>query len=131
MVARALIRIVTLLVALALPVAAVAQETDGAATLLADRITLTGSDRIEATGAVEVFYRGNRLTASRLSFDQSTDTLTIDGPIRLVEPGQTGAVLIADQAELSRDLRDGILTGARLVLAREMQLAATTIRREL
>lgn len=130
MVARALIRIVTLLVALALPVAAVAQETDGAATLLADRITLTGSDRIEATGAVEVFYRGNRLTASRLSFDQSTDTLTIDGPIRLVEPGQTGAVLIADQAELSRDLRDGILTGARLVLAREMQLAATTIRRE-
>lgn len=130
MFARALLRIVTLLAALALPAATGAQDSEGAATLLADRVTLTGSNRIEAAGAVEVFYQGNRLTASRLSYDQSTDTLSIEGPIRLVEPGQTGTVLIADQAELSRDLRDGILTGARLVLAREMQLAATTIRRE-
>lgn len=131
MLARALLFALTLLLAVsALPQGATAQDPTEAATLLADRITLTGSNRIEAAGAVEIFYRGNRLTASRLSYDQSTDMLRIEGPIRLVEPGQTGAVLIADQAELARDLQNGILTGARLVLAREMQLAATTIRRD-
>lgn len=122
-------RLAAILAILILPLATPAQQAPEPATLLADQIRLTGTDRIEATGAVEVFYRGNRLTAGRILYDQSTDTLTIEGPIRLTEPGQTGAILLADQAQLTRDLQDGILTGARLVLARELQLAANSIRR--
>lgn len=38
-------------------------------------------------------------------------------------------MLIADAAQLDERLRDGLLTGARLVLARELQLAATEVRR--
>lgn len=128
---RATRRLAAILAITVLPLAAPAQQAaPDPATLLADQIRLTGSDRIEASGAVEVFYRGTRLTATRLSYDQSSQTLTIEGPIRLTEPGQTGAILLADQAELARDLRDGILTGARLVLARELQLAANSITRE-
>lgn len=100
------------------------------ATLLADRVILTGDDRITAEGAVEVFFRGSRLTATRIVYDRSTDQLTIGGPIHLTEPGQRGTIVLADQAQLSADLRDGILTGARLVLARELQMAANSIRRE-
>ncbi len=101
-----------------------------AATLLADRIEITGDQALMASGSVEVFYQGNRLTATRIRYDARAGVLAIEGPIRLTEPGQLGTVLVADQAELSRDLQDGILTGARLVLARELQLAATSVRRE-
>lgn len=101
-----------------------------AATLLADRIEVTGTDRLIAEGAVEVYWHEHRLTATRIVYDKSTDRLTIEGPIRLVEPGATGSVIVADAADLSRDLNNGVLTGARMVLSRELQLAANRIERQ-
>ena len=134
-----------LALALAAPLAVQAQDTppvpatapagyttdqaDEAATLLADKIILTGSDQLIAEGGVEVYYQQNRLTATRITYDRPTDKLTIEGPIRLVQPGETGSVIVADSAELSRDLQNGILIGARMVMARELQLAATQIER--
>lgn len=108
----------------------VATQASEAATLLADRITLTGSNRLTAEGSVEVYWHEHRLSASRLVYDQSTDTLSLEGPIRLVEPGESGSVLLAESAELSRDLQNGILIGARMVIARELQLAANRIERK-
>ena len=103
-----------------------------AATLMADVVTLSGDRQLTAAGGVEVWYRGARLTASRIRYDGARGVLLIEGPIRLQEPGATGrdeALLIADQAELSEDFQTGILRGARLVLAREMQMAAREITR--
>jgi len=108
----------------------VATQADEAATLLADRIELTASDQLIAEGSVEVFWKQNRLTASRIVYDKQNDKLTISGPIRLVQPGQTGSVIVAESAELSRDLQNGILIGARMVMARELQLAANRIERK-
>lgn len=100
------------------------------AALMADRIVLTASDTLIAQGNVEIYWQDYRLTASQVRYDQSTDRLTIEGPIRLVEPGATGTVIVAQAADLSRDLRAGVLTGARMVLARELQLAANSIERQ-
>ncbi|WP_245890793.1 LPS-assembly protein LptD [Albidovulum aquaemixtae] len=97
------------------------------ATLVADRVYLSGDDTLTAEGAVEVFYRGARLTAEKIVYDQPTDQLTITGPIRLTEGG--GMIVLADAAELSRDLQEGILTSARLVLDQQLQLAATEMAR--
>ncbi|SIS56493.1 LPS-assembly protein LptD [Phaeovulum vinaykumarii] len=109
---------------------ATATETrEDAATLVADSIRLAPGDVLLAEGAVEVFYRGNHLTAESIRYDGKTDRIFVTGPLRLTEPGAEGAVILADQAEMSTDLRDGLLTGARMVLAREMQLAAATISR--
>ncbi|WP_410217642.1 LPS-assembly protein LptD, partial [Paracoccus sp. (in: a-proteobacteria)] len=59
--------------------------------------------------------------------------LTIEGPIHLTRPGAADpdaeAILIADSAQLDRELQNGIIQGARLVLARELQLAATRLER--
>ncbi|MBW0157870.1 LPS-assembly protein LptD [Sedimentimonas flavescens] len=110
--------------------ATAATAVDEAATLLADRILLTASDQLIAEGAVEIYYRSNRLSASRLIYDKKADRLTVEGPIRLIEPGEAGNVLLADQAELSRDLQNGIMVGARMVMARELQLAAARIERK-
>ena len=115
-----------LLVALAglLPLRSNAQEL---ASLVADTITVDPAGRVTATGNVEVFYRGSRLSARSVSYDQTGDRLTITGPIRVTDPD--GTLLLADQAELDRDLRNGVLISARMVLDQQLQIAANEIAR--
>ncbi len=99
------------------------------ATLIADSINFDGATQVvEAAGAVEVFYQGSRLRATRVRYDGLTDQLIVEGPLSLTEAnGRT--VFFADLAELSGDLREGILQSARLVLDRQLQIAATAITR--
>lgn len=110
-----------------------APDPEGAATLLADHVELSGDRVLTASGGVVVWFEGARLIAERVIYDGASGTMVIEGPIHLSEPGKTGtseeAVLIADAAQLDEGLRDGLLTGARLVLARELQLAASEVRR--
>lgn len=117
------------LLTLAAPGSVDAQD-NGAATLLADRVMLTGQNQLIAEGNIEVYYGASKLTAQRVVYDAATESLRIEGPIRLEEGEGAGSLLIADQAELSRDLQNGLLTGARLVMARELQLAAARIERQ-
>lgn len=99
-----------------------------AATVLADSLVLQRDNTLIAAGGVVVWYQGARLVASRLIVDGDSGALTIEGPIHLSRPGaadpEAEAILIADSAQLDRELQDGIIRGARLVIARELQLAA-------
>lgn len=99
------------------------------ATLLADYITLSGNRTLTASGGVVVWYEGARLVADQVRYDGETGEMTVTGPIHLTRPALAGtsddAILIADEAQFSQDLREGMLRGARMVLAREMQMAAT------
>ena len=117
-----------LCLSLCLVTAAVAQNDDGPqATLVADSLRIENDGRLIAEGNVEVFFQGATLNASRVVYDRDTDTLTIDGPIRL-DDGNI-AVLLASSAELNSTLSDGLLRSARLVLDRQLQLAALEIAR--
>ncbi len=110
-----------------------APEQTSPATLLADQVTLDADNRLTASGGVVIWHQGTRLVASRVIYDNETGGAVIEGPIHLTEPGRTGTpdetILIADSAQLEPNLQDGILQGARLVLAREMQMAARQMRR--
>jgi LPS-assembly protein len=118
-----LLTLFAVLLAFALP--AHAQDQ---ATLVSDSLEITGDTRLIADGNVEVFFKGRRLKASRIVFDQATDRLEITGPIVLTEPN--GEILIlASQAELAADLSEGLLTSARLVLNQQLQLAANRMMR--
>ena len=118
-----LLALAVLLFALVLPAAAQDQ-----ATLVSDSLQITGDTRLIADGNVEVFFKGRRLKASRIVFDQATNRLEITGPIVLTE--ESGNTLIlASQADLAADLSEGILTSARLVLNQQLQLAAAQMRR--
>ena len=114
------------------PDAATAMQDD-AATVLADRIQLEGDRTLIAAGGVVVWYQGARLVASRIVVDGPSGVLTIEGPIHLSNPGATDpdtqSVLVADSAQLDRELQDGIIRGARMVLARELQLASRDAQR--
>ena len=120
---RPLVHALSVWLAFALP--AWAQES---ASLIADSLEITGDTRLIANGNVEVFYKGRHITAERIVFDQATDRLEITGPIVLKdETGDT--VIFASQAEMQSDLTAGILTSARLVLNRQLQLSANQITR--
>lgn len=98
-----------------------------AATVLADSVMLQPDRTLIAAGGVVVWHQGARLVASRIVVDGASGALTIEGPIHLSRPGadpESDAILIADSAQLDSQLQDGIIRGARLVLARELQLAA-------
>ena len=109
---------------LCLPSLASAQ---GAATLVADTVSIVGQNQLVADGNIEVFYDGTRLSAAQIVFDRSTDRLIITGPIFIQTAD--GTLLTADQATLDPKLENGILRGARLVLDQQLQLAANQIDR--
>ncbi|MCU0910631.1 MAG: LPS assembly protein LptD [Rhodobacteraceae bacterium] len=123
---RAALAALAIGLALALAPAPPAAAQD-AATLVADRVEIDGDNLLIASGGVEVFYRGSRLRASRIAYDAAAERLTIEGPITLTE-GERVAIF-ADAAELSSDLREGILSSARLVLDQQLQFAAAQIAR--
>jgi LPS-assembly protein len=115
-----------ILLSLVLSLAGPAKAQDRA-TLLADSLSIVGGNRLIAEGNVEIFFQGQHLIASRLIYDASSGSLIIEGPIRIQD--DKGNVILADQAQLSDDLNEGILTSARLVLSNRLQLAAAEVRR--
>lgn len=119
----------TLIAALLLTALPIAPPTGAQekATIVADSIFLTGNDQLTAEGAVEAYYKGSRITARRIVYDATTDRMTIDGPITMTD--DSGTVVLADSAELSRDMQDGILKSARMVLDEQLQLAAVELSR--
>jgi LPS-assembly protein len=127
MTAAGVLRALALTLALCLALAAPAARAQEAATLVADRVEVRSATLLVAEGNVEVFWRGARLVAQRITYDRAADRLTIEGPIVLTDGEQTS--FFADSAELSTDLRDGLMRGARLVLAQRLQLAANEIAR--
>ncbi len=118
---------VLMALALACCLAAPAARGQEDTRLVADEIRLENAQILIAEGNVEIFHKGARLTAARVRYDQRTDQLSITGPIRLTDGGQT--TILADSAALSADLRSGLLTGARLVFDRQLQVAAAEINR--
>ncbi len=129
-----ILRVLITLVALALATAGTPQASAQAddvvpATLIADAIRFDqGSDLLRAAGNVEIFHQGVRLRATEVIYDGTQDRVRITGPLSLTQAdGRT--VILADFADLSADLQDGILSGARIVMDRQLQIATTEIER--
>ena len=104
-----------------------AQAADAPAVLVADDIQLTRDRKLIATGNVEAFQNGQKLTASRIQYDQTTGALQIEGPLVLDDGNNT--VVLADQAELDAGFQNGLLKGAQVVIDQQLQLAAVEMNR--
>ncbi|MEP3845030.1 MAG: LPS assembly protein LptD [Paracoccaceae bacterium] len=109
--------------------AALAQDADAPppAVLVADEVSISSNRVLVARGNVEAFQGQTRLRAESITYDDSTGQLIITGPI-IIEEGPD-ILILANQAELSSDLRNGLLTGARLVLSQQLQLASVELGR--
>lgn len=111
------------------PGPATAQQTAAPppAMLVADDVYFDGNDRLVASGNVEALYDGRRLRARAITYDRGRDRLILTGPIVIEEEGER--LVLADSGRIGRDLRDGILRGARVVLGQHVQLAAAALDR--
>ena len=122
---RRLMHSLVLAAGLAFP--AVGGLAEDKATLVANSVNIAGDQQLIAEGSVEVFFKGQRLQAARIVYDQAADTLSITGPITLTDG--KGTVILASQAELSADMTEGLLRSARVVLNEQLQLAAAEVMR--
>lgn len=98
------------------------------AMLVADDVRLSGENRLEAHGNVEAYFQGQRLRATSITYDRATDRLEITGPITLTDGGYT--TVLADSASLDRDMQNGLLRGARMVMDERLQVAGAQLNRE-
>lgn len=100
--------------------------------LMADSVAVDGRGRLVASGAVEIWHGSVRLTATRVIFTPGTGgapgQLQIDGPMALSDGPDR--LFLADQSQLSGDLREGLMQGARLVLHEQLQIAAERVERQ-
>lgn len=115
------------LLALCLALGTPAAAQTRPASLIADRVQIDAQGRLVAEGAVEVWQNSIRLTAARVVYDQRRGTLEVTGPLTLSEGPDR--VVLADAAQLSDDLREGLLESARIVMHQQLQVAAAAIER--
>ena len=126
----ALLAMVVALLCLLRPAMAQVQTVEDAArpaVLVADRVWLEGKTRLIASGNVEALYDDVRIKAARISYDRTSDRLSIEGPITITQ-GEDVLVL-ADAAEMDPAWQNGLLSGARMVLNQQVQLAAHQLSR--
>jgi LPS-assembly protein len=109
------------------PAVALQQTRQEPAILLADQVFITRDRTLVAQGNVEAFQGTTRIRASAIRYSQSAGSLVIEGPIVLSDGEDT--TILADAAELTDDLRNGLLTGARMILDQQLQLAALQLNR--
>jgi LPS-assembly protein len=104
------------------------QQAKSTASLVADSVVFAnGTQELRASGNVEILQDGVRLRAQSITYNGATDTLVVTGPIYIID--QSDTLIAAEFAELSGDLQSGVLKSARVVYARQLQLAAAEIRR--
>jgi LPS-assembly protein len=82
---------------------------------------------VVARGRVEAFQGGRVLRADELTYNRNTGVATARGNVQLIEAD--GQVMFAESAELSNQMRDGVLEGLRGHLLQNGRIAASGARR--
>ena len=80
-----------------------------------------------ARGRVEAWQNDRVLRADRITFDRNSGVAAAHGNVAFMEPD--GQVMFADYAEMSRNMRDGVMKEIRALLPENGRLAATGARR--
>jgi lipopolysaccharide assembly outer membrane protein LptD (OstA) len=103
-----------------------AQENDQA-TLIADEVVIDEAGNLIATGNIEIFYKDETLTAEAVTYDATEDRVAITGPLIFVDKDKK--ILNAESADLTRDLKTGLIYSARMMLKTQLELRAETAKR--
>ena len=82
---------------------------------------------VTATGHVEAWQGQRSMTADKVIFDRNSGVASAIGHVVITEPD--GQVAFADQAEMTEDMKTGVLVHMRARLAENGKLAANSARR--
>lgn len=81
-----------------------------------------------AMGDVQIFFEGLELRAPSVAYDLVSNRVIVDGPLVLIDEAGRQA-LYGDFADMSADLRDGVITSARQLIDRNLQIASDQLLR--
>ncbi|MBS0559708.1 MAG: LPS-assembly protein LptD [Proteobacteria bacterium] len=94
----------------------------------ADNVTYDRENAlVTASGHVEAWQNDQVLYADKVTFDRNTGILAASGNVVLLQPD--GQVMFADYAELTQDMKDGVLRGMSAILTQNARLVANGARR--
>jgi len=115
--------------ALCLSLLSQAASPQSAPLLISDSLTVDPERQVfTATGNVEVYFDGAKLTAPSVTYDQGGDRFSIEGPFVLSDASGT-SVTYGEFAELSPDLAEGVIYAVRQVIEDNLQVAARQVTR--
>ncbi len=107
---------------------ALAQDRNAPVTFTADDVQYDREEGVvTATGRVEAWQNDRTLRADKIVFNRNTGVAAATGNVILQEPD--GQVVFSDYAELTQEMKDGVLSGMRALLAQNGRLAANGARR--
>ena len=106
---------------------ALAQGQNDPVRMIADRIEIAPDGDLIASGDIEIFHGAENLIAEEIRYDTETETLNVTGPILYID--ENGDTIEAEFAELSRDLQNGLLKSARIMLENQLELQAAEMER--
>ncbi|WP_442966875.1 LPS-assembly protein LptD [Rhizobium sp. C4] len=78
--------------------------------------------KVTATGAVKINYKGHKLVADNVTYDQASGRLIADGKIEVVEPD--GNKIYADKMDVTDDFGQGFINSLRIETTDDTHIAA-------
>jgi len=118
----------TFLLLVANGVSAAEIEPGGDVLMQADELSYDQETQtVTATGDVEVAYGDRIMTADKMTYNEATGVVVATGNVVLLEP--SGDVIFAERAELSDELRDGVVDTLQVLLADKSRLAGNEAQR--
>ncbi len=103
-----------------------AQPEDGArrtVELLSDTLAYDRArDRMTARGHVEIRHAGRLLRADAVIYDRAADRMEARGNVSIREP--SGRTVLADEIDISGDLKDGVARRIRILLTEAARISA-------
>ncbi len=78
--------------------------------------------KVTATGAVKINYKGHKLVADNVTYDQASGRLIANGKIEVVEPD--GNKIYADKMDVTDDFGQGFINSLRIETTDDTHIAA-------
>lgn len=103
-------------------------EPGGDVLMQADQLSYDQDTQIvTATGNVEVAYGDRIMSADKMTYNEATGVVVATGNVVLLEP--SGDVIFAERAELSDELREGVVDTLQVLMADKSRLAGNEAQR--
>ncbi len=85
------------------------------------------TEKVIATGGVQIDYSGYNLVADRVEYDQQTGRMRAYGRVQILEPD--GNTISADEIDITDDFADGFVNALQIVTPDETRIAAESAER--
>jgi len=82
---------------------------------------------VRAVGNVNIFYKGNRIQAGEVAYDQGTGRLVASGGVRITQPD--GTVITTEAADVTDDYAEGFIESLNIVTPDRTRFAAASAER--